>query len=321
MGKAHHSVTARARALALMPGLFVLVQGLGWSGAQARTLRIDDHCKLVQTLMQRHRPGTRYRIGSKLRAKGDLDADWIAIRNRTLLRQLTWLRSLSVSRATVPGFAFLKRLTKLERLDLSKTRISSVRPLAGLTRLRHLDLSSTRVRDLGPLVRCTSLMDLRLSETRVQDLTALRSTTLARLVLGSPKMVRLPKLGSLAVDTLVITDAKARLDFTPLAQAQVTRLVLDATGVKQLRGLANHPTLRVISLRRTRVTLQTIRALLAKNRTLQVVTPRGRTVGRVIEWAPARPRLSNYPCLLGLGACGRETFGWERKKVIRWIAP
>lgn len=316
MGKAHHSI-----ARALVPGLFLLAQGLGGSYAQARTLRIDDHSKLVQTLMQRHRPGTRYRIGSTLRAKGDLDADWIAIRNTTLLRQLTWLRSLSLSRATVPGFAFLKRLTRLERLDLSKTRISSVRPLAGLTRLRQLDLSTTRVKDLGPLVRCTSLMDLRLSETRVRDLTALRSTTLARLELGSPKMTRLPNLSTLAVDTLVITDAKPRLDFAPMVQAQVTRLVLDASGVQHLGGLAKHPTLRAISLRRTRVTLQTIRALLKKNRTLQVVTPKGHTVGRVISWVQARPRLSNYPCLLGTGACTRETFGWERRRIVRWIAP
>jgi len=312
---------AIARALALVPGLILLAQGLGGADAQARTLRIDDHSRLVRTLMQRHRPGTRYRIGARLRAKGDLDADWIAIRNTTLLRQLTWLRSLSLSRATVPGFAFLKRLIRLERLDLSKTRISSVRPLAGLTRLRQVDLSSTRVRDLSPLVRCTSLMDLRLSETRVRDLSVLRSTTLSRLELGSRKMTRLPNLSILVVDTLVITDAKPRLDFTPMAKAQVTRLVLDATGVTQLKGLASHPNLRAISLRRTRVTLQTIRALLKKNRALQVVTPKGRTVGRVVQWVQARPRLSNYPCLLGTGACTRETFGWERRRIVRWIAP
>jgi len=319
MGKAQTQFTHVAPALAV--GLAVLFVGLPSPDAQARTLRIDTHSKLVQTLMQRHRRGTRYRFGPALLAKGDLDADWIAIRNTTLLRQLTWLRSLSLSRATLPGFAFLKRLKRLERLDLSKTQISSLRPLAGLTRLRQLDLSATRVKDLRPLVRCTSLMDLRLSETPVQDLSALRTTTLARLELGSSNMTRLPKLSTLAVDTLVITDAKPGLDFAPMAQAQVTTLILDATGVIQVKGLAGHPTLRAISLYRTRVTLRTVQALLKKNRTLQIVTPKGRTVGSVVRWLPTRPRLSNYPCLNGQGACTRETFGWERRRVLRWIAP
>lgn len=319
MGKATTQLTRVAPALAV--GLAVLIAGLGTPDARARTLRIDSHSKLVQTLMQRHRRGTRYRIGAALRTRAELDADWIAIRNTTLLRQLTWLRSLSLSRATVPGFAFLARLKRLERLDLSKTRISSLRPLAGLTRLRQLDLTATRVKDLRPLVRCTSLMDLRLSETPVQDLTALGAITLARLELGSSKMTRLPKLSNLAVDTLVITDAKPGLDFTPMAPAQVTTLILDATGVTHVKGLAGHPTLRAISLRRTRVTLPTLRALLKKNRTLQIVTPKGRTVGSVVRWLPARPRLSNYPCLTGQGACTRETFGWERRRVLRWIAP
>lgn len=319
MVKSRHQVAIGT--LALLPGLLALVMALEGSDVQARTLRIENHSKLVQTLMKRHRPGTRYRFGSALRAKADLDADWITIRNTTLLRQLTWLRSLSLSRAKVPSFAFLKRLTRLERLDLSKTRISSLRPLAGLTRLRQLDLSSTRTKDVGPLARCTSLMDLRLSETRVQDLSALRATVLDRLELGSPKMNRLPNLSTLAVHTLVITDAKSRLDFSSLALAQITRLILNATGVTQLKGLAKHPTLRTLSLRRTRVTKKTIRALLKQSRSLQIITPKGRTVGTVVDWVQARPRLSNYPCLTGTGPCTRETFGHERRPVLRYIAP
>jgi len=312
---------ARARAMTLVPGLFLLVSGLGGSSLQARTLRIDNHSKLVQTLMERHRPGTRYRIGSVLKAKGDLDADWIAIRNVTLLGQLTWLRSLSLSRATVPSFTFLKRLKRLERLDLSKTRISSVRPLTGLTRLRQLDLSSTRVHDLRPLAKLASLMDLRLSETRVSDLTPLRLVSLARLDLGSPRMVRPPNLSTLSVDTLVITDAGPRLDLTPLARARIDKLVLDATAVKQLRGLAKNSSLQVISLRRTPMKIQTIRALLAQNRTLQIITPKGRTVGRQITWVRSPPRLSNYPCLQGQGPCTRESFGQERRRVVHYITP
>jgi hypothetical protein len=77
----------------------------------------------------------------------------------------------------------------------------------------------------------------------------------------------------------------------------------------------------VISLRKTRVDLKSIRALLKANNTLQVITPAGRTVGRVIQWVQTRPRLSNYPCLLGTGACHRETFGWERRKVVQFILP
>ena len=318
MAGTRHKVAVGA--LALVPGLVALML-VAEDDAQARTRTIDTHAKLVQTLMQRHRPSTRYRFGAALRAKADLDADWITIRNTTLLRKLTWLRSLSLSRATVPSFAFLKRLKRLERLDLSKTRISSVRPLAGLTRLRQLDLSSTRIKDVGPLARCASLMDLRLGDTRVRDLSALGAATLSRLELGSSKMTRLPKLSTPAVHTLVITDAKSRLDSTPLAQAQVTRLILNATGVTHLKGLATHPTLRTISLRRTRVTLKSIRALLKKNRSLQIITPKGRTVGTILAWIQARPRLSNYPCLTGTGPCTRETFGYERRPILRWIAP
>jgi Leucine Rich repeats (2 copies) len=319
MHPAHHSVIARI--VTLVPGLFGLVLAHGGASAQARTLRIDNHSKLVQTLMERHRPGTRYRIGAKLRAKGDLDADWITIRNATLLRQLTWLRSLSLSRASVPGFVFLKNLGRLERLDLSKTRITSLGPLARLTRLRQLDLSSTGVRDVRPLAKLTSLMDLRLSETRVRDLTSLHSFTLARLELGSPKMARPPNLSTLTVDTLVITDAGPRPDLTPLARARIGKLVLDATGVKQLRGLEKNKTLQVISLRQTQVTLQTIRALLTQNRALQIITPKGRTVGRVITWVRTPPRVSDYPCLQGQGPCTRETFAPKRQPIVRWIAP
>ncbi len=304
-----------------MPGLFLLVMGLESPSATARTVHIDTHAQLVKRLMQRHRAGTRYRFGTRLRVAADLDADWIVIKNTVLLRQLTWLTSASLSRATLPGFGFLKRWKNLQRLDLSKTRIRSLKPLAGLTRLRELDISGSRVRDVRPLAKAANLMELRLGDTRITDLRPLQHMALSRLELGSTTMARLPRLGTLAVDRLVITDAKANLDFRSLATAQITRLVLDSTGVTQLRGLAKHPTLRVISLTRTRVALQAIRKLCKANQALQVITPKGRTVGRTIHWMRARPKLSNYPCLTGTGACSRETFGWERRKVIRWVSP
>lgn len=271
--------------------------------------------------MERHRAGTRYRFGARLRAAADLDADWIVIRNGPLLRSLTWLRTASFSRATLPGFAFLQLWKDLRGLDLSKTRIRSLRPLSGLQHLRELDISATAVNDLRPLSKLKSLMDLRLSETRITDLSPLKLMALARLELGASRMTRLPRLSTLAVDKLVITDAAAHLDFSPLAKARITHLVLDATAVTRLKGLASHPTLAGISLRKTRVTLGTIRRLLKKNRSLQVITPKGRTVGQVVRWVRARPRLSNYPCLLGTGACRTQTFGWERRRVIHWIAP
>ncbi|MFH2009313.1 MAG: hypothetical protein ABI333_22170 [bacterium] len=312
----------RRTGLGVCASALVLLIGLRGDEAEARTLVIDNEKQLVTALMRPHRAGTRYRFGASMLAKGELEADWVTLRNNVLLKRLTWLRALSLRRSKVPSFGFLRHLTRLERLDLAQTRIRSLKPLARLRALRLLDLSATPVQSLKPLQGCGALSELRLGDTRVSDLSPLKGRFLHRLALGRSGMKRLPRLGDLAgVDTLIITEGAASLELLPLLKLHLTALVLDDSRVTGIAPLSGHPHLRTLSLRRTMVSLPAIRALLAKNRHLRIITPKGRAVGQVVVWVKVAPRISQYPCLTDTGSCPREYFGPQRRPVYRWIDP
>ena len=289
--------------------------------AAARTVNVPDHATLVRLLLQPAPAGARYRFGAKLVARGEVDAEWLVIRNRRLLRRLTWVHTLSLHRARVPSFAFLRRLKLMERLDLRRTSIRSLAPLRGLTRLHELDLADTRVQDLGPLRALSDLEVLDLSGTRVTDLTPLRGRHLERLGL-SPRGSALPDLSPLSsIGRLRLRRAGPRTDFSGLKRVRVQELVLDGTRVRDLGALAGHPTLQRLSLRHTRVPLSAVRQLLRKAPGMTVILPDGRTVGRVLVWIRVAPSPGSYPCLIGAGECARETYGPQRRPTYRFVMP
>jgi Leucine-rich repeat (LRR) protein len=290
--------------------------------AHARTVDIPDHDALVRLLLGPHVPGARYRIAPALAARGELDAEWLRIRNRALLAQLGFVRTLSLRRATVGSFAFLSRMPRLERVDLSRTVIRSLAPLGRASTLRELDLADTSVTDLTPLAGLAGLEELDLSGTRVTDLTPLRGRGLIRLTLGRAGPWALPDLRPLgAVTTLTLRHAPAGLDLAPLRALRLAELVLDGTAVRNIAALAAHPTLTRLSLRHTGVPVASVRALLGRSPGLRVVMPDGRVVGRVVVWRRVAPDPADTPCLVGQGECTREAFGPRLVPSHRFVMP
>ncbi len=308
------------------PGALILGSGLlallgPAPRAAARTVNVPNHATLVKLLLRPAPAGVRYRFGARLVARGEVDAEWLVIRNRRLLGRLTWARTLSLHRARVPSFAFLRRLKLLQRLDLRRTSIRSLAPLRALTRLRELDVADTRVRSLAPLKGLVELEVLDLSGTRVTDLSPLRGRHLERLTLA-PRGSALPDLTPLSsIGRLRLRRARPRTDFSSLKRVRVQELVLDGTRVQSLGALADHPTLQRLSLRHTRVPVSAVRRLLRKAPGMTVILPDGRTVGRVLVWIRVAPSPGSYPCLIGAGECARETYGPQRRPTYKFVMP
>lgn len=307
--------------LASLLGL-ALCLGAAAPSARARTVDVPDHDTLVRLLLRPHAPGVRYRIGPGLAAREELDAEWLRLRNMALLRQLGFVRTLSLRRATVPSFGFLLAMPRLERLDLSRTAIRSLAPLARAVGLTELDLADTPVIDLRPLARMRHLRELDLSGTAVTDLSPLAGRRLRRLTLGRPGRWSLPDLSRLgAVGTLTLRHVVPGLDLAPLRRVRLAELALEGTTVRDLSALAAHPTLDRLSLRRTRVSVAAVRALLRRSPALRVVMPDGRVVGRVTVFREVAPDPRDYPCLVGAGPCLSESFGPQRVRATRFVMP
>lgn len=322
MRQTRHGVCPGRAAPALVLGLGAFWLLGGSAPARARTTTIQDHRGLLRSLLSPHRAGTRYRFSKRVKARGELDAEWMVLRNRPLLRSLTWLRTAALHRARVASFSFLSRWKGIERLDLSKTRLQSLRPLRGLKRLVELDVSETAVRNVAPLTGCPALSRLDVAETRVTDLTPLKGRRLDRLVLGRPGMTRLPRVEGLGrIGVLKVRRAAAGLDLGRLQKVQVEQLVLDRTPIRTLKGLSGHPTLSRLSLRGTRVPRAAIRAFLTMNRSVTVVTPAGKLVGRIVVWVKVAPNPLDYPCLTGIGECAEERFGPSLRPRYHWVDP
>lgn len=292
------------------------------SPGHARTRVVTDHEALVARLLAPPAPGAIYRFDPALVARAELDADGLILRNGPLLAKLAFLRTLSLRRARVPGFAFLAAMPLLERLDLSATSIRSLASLARCRRLRELDLSDTAVSDLRPLAGLARLEHLDLSNSRVKSLSPLRGRRLSSLTLGARRPWVLPNLEPLGhVTRLVLRSPPADLDLRPLGKVQVEELVLEATTLPRLEPLVGHHTLGKVVLVGTRVDLPALRALLRRWPGLEVVMPDGRRVGRVVVTREVPPDPRDYPCLMGWGPCEEERFGPRREPVVRFVLP
>ena len=64
-----------------------------------------------------------------------------------------------------------------------------------------------------------------------------------------------------------------------------------------------------------------IRAFLSRTRQVEVITTKGKRVGRTVVWVRVAPRPSDYPCLMGTGACPTERFGPRLHPRYHWVDP
>lgn len=305
----------------MLSALVLLVTGSA-PPAAARVLVLRDHDALLGALLRPHRAGTRYRFAPPLTDLADLSAQSITVRNRTLLGQLGFLRTLSLRRSRVGDLGFVAALRRLERLDLGHTDVRSLAPLAALPGLTEVSLAFTAVTDLAPLKRCAGLRDLDLTGTPVPDLSALAGVTLERLTLGRRGPGPLLDASPLAaVDTVIVAEAPPGADLAPLARVKVRRLVLDGQPVRSLRPLVGHASLLELSLRGTAVPVAEVRALLRARPQVAVVMPDGRRVGRTVTYVLVPPDPRDYPCLRGGPPCARDYFGPVKRPVERFVRP
>lgn len=91
--------------------------------------------------------------------------------------ELTEIRSLDCTGASIGNLTGMERLTNLASLELWDNEVADLTPLSDLEKLGRLGLTNNTVADLTPLAQLPVLGDVGLSGNRINDLTPLAGMT------------------------------------------------------------------------------------------------------------------------------------------------
>ena len=149
------------------------------------------------------------------------------------LGQLTNLRSLNLSRATVTDLAPIRNLTELVDVDISHTNILDLSPFKYSDKLEKLKVDHTEVSDISIIQKMPLLHYLDASATPVTDFTPIATT---------PELLQLNLEGT------------AIYDLSPLGNlAQLTELNISSTSIKDVSSLKGLTALGTLDLDSTRI--------------------------------------------------------------------
>lgn len=103
-----------------------------------------------------------------------LDISKLPIRDLSVLRSLSELKTLNCSDTDVSDLSPLSGLLNLQEIDFWGTPVNDVSSLENIVGLRKINLSNTKVTNLTPLAQLAHVKSLDVSETPVSDIRPLR---------------------------------------------------------------------------------------------------------------------------------------------------
>lgn len=221
-----------------------------FKGSTSRNTREPNHLEIfpeafgnlvnLETLIAAYQPIADITPLSKLEKLRKLNLDGARIETLEPLRNLTELRSLSLSFAGgINRLEPIKDLDELEQLFLNGLSINDLGPLINLDKLKELGLRETQIHDLGPIIYLDSLTVLDVAMTQIHDLKPLSGLKdLVWLNLSHTQFEDLEPIGNLENLKDLFIESTRISDLSPLKNLHdLEVLVFRYSGVTQLEPL------------------------------------------------------------------------------------
>ena len=190
------------------------------------------------------------------------------------LKQLPYLKKLSVNKFNLEDLSFLEGFTKLETLDLSGSRLpaESLQILSTLPSLKNLLIADCGFSTIAPLAEATSLVRIDLSNNTIRNLEVLAvMPDLEELNLKHNALTDLSSLSSLGKLTRLDVSFNSLTSLEPLAACgNLTFLDAQNNQIAALNGIENLTGLTYLGLDHNLITEVTLLANLTGLETLKI---------------------------------------------------